>query len=388
MSPSLHLRAGAIALALAAHAGAGRADSPPAAVGNGEELLSNHDFSSAKKDAGFPDKWHRKPWMTWESAKDFHFLRLSTTKPSGDISAWRDLGLPPGVKAVQIAVRYRTNGITPYSAKDSGVRASFVFLDAMKIKFTPPPEPLELQAKATDWIVSTAKIPVPENATTLWFSIGMFQVQAGTLDLADVSVTAIPAADAPAPTVAKGTALDNSVPIRREGAHTIIGYGVPKIWLIHPYVDVLGHDFDMGISHLVQEAREQGLSIAVGVAGKLDDTTLSDEKNTTYVFSYKNINYPLPNDAHRMVFLNTWLLPEVKWPVSRAGKKDVVLLGTKTLHNNGDGLATNKDRWWLIQKDDPSLSLIVLDGDGYFLPISVWRSALLKLILEDSAAKP
>src|SRR6202020_570129 len=132
------------------------------------------------------------------------------------------------------------------------------------------------------------------NATTLWFSIGMFQVQAGTLDLADVSVTAIPSADAPAPSFANGAAIDNAVPIRREGVHTIIGYGVPKIWFIHPYVDVLGHDFDMGISHLVQEAREKGLSIAVGVAEKLDDTNLSDEKHTTYIFSYKNINFALP----------------------------------------------------------------------------------------------
>jgi hypothetical protein len=198
-------------------------------------------------------------------------------------------------------------------------------------------------------------------------------------------VTAIPSADAP-PT-AMGATLDNSVPIRREGAHTIIGYGVPKIWFIHPYVDVLGHDFDMGISHLVQEAREHGLSIAVGVAEKLDDTNLSDEKHTTYVFSYKNINYALPGEARRMVFLNTWLLPGVKWPDSRSDKRDVVLLGAKTLHNNGDGLATDKDRWWLIQKSDPGLSLNVLDGAGYFLPISVWRSALLKVILEDSSAK-
>jgi hypothetical protein len=109
-------------------------------------------------------------------------------------------------------------------------------------------------------------------------------------------------------------------------------------------------------------------------------------KSTTYVFSYKNINYPLPEQAHRLVFLNTWLLPETAWPASRVGRKDVVLIGTRTLHNNGDGLSTNKDRWWKIQKADPDLTLTVLDGAGYFLPMSLWRAALLKVILEEPSA--
>jgi hypothetical protein len=386
MSPSFHLLAGAITLALVS-AETGSAAQPSVVAPTGE-LLSNHDFSSARKDPAFPDEWHRKPWMTWESEKDFHFLRLATTKPSEDVSVWRDVGIPHGVKAVQIAVRYRTEGIITLSgAGPSGVHANFIFLDAVKIKFAPPPEPLELQTESKDWIVSTAKMAVPENATTLWFSVGMFQDQTGTLDLAEVSITPISSADLPAAPVANSASLDNSVPIRREGAHTIIGYGAPKIWFIHPYVDVLGHDFGMGISHLVQQAHEQGDSIAVGVAEELDDKNLSDQKGTTYVFSYKNINFPLPDGAHRMIFLNTWLLPEVNWPASRVGKKDVVLIGTKTLHNNGDGLAANKDRWWLIQKTDPGLSLTVLDGTGYFLPMSLWRSALLKLILEDSTAR-
>ena len=366
---------GAAALLVILGLAAGAAVVPDAA-----ELLSNHDFSSAKKDATFPDEWHRKPWMTWESEKDFHFLRLSTATPSADISAWRDLGIPAGVKAVQVSIRYRTAGIKLRSAKDAGLRVSLVFLDAVKIKFAPLPEPVVLSGNTKEWTVATAKIAVPQDATTLWFSIGMFQVQAGTLDLADVSVTAIPSTDAPA--VLATASTDNPVPVRREGTHTIIGYGAPKIWFIHPYVDVLGHDYDMGISHLVQQAHDKGRSIAVGVAETLDDADMADARNSIYVFSYKNIGYPLPEQASRMIFLNTWLLPETTWPASRPGKKDIVFLGAKTLHNNGDGLASNKDRWWQIQKGDPDLTLTVLDGAGYYLPMSLWRSALLKLILE------
>jgi hypothetical protein len=327
--------------------------------------------------------------MTWESEKDFHFLRLSTGSPSKEISTGRELSIPPGVKAVQISIRYRAKDVKLVASKDAGLRANFVFLDAVKIKFTPSPEPLALSGRATDWTVATAKIAVPDDAATLEMSVGMFQVLSGTLDLADVSVKPISASDLPKnPSLAAASATDDSVPIRREGPRTIIGYGKPAIWFIHPYVDVLGHDFDMGISHLVQQAREKGYSIAVGVSGSLDAVDQADAKNTIYVFTYKNIGYPLPAAAHRMIFLNTWLVPETEWPASRTGKKDVVLIGSKMLHNDGDGLAVNKDRWWQIQKDDPGLTLTVLDGAGYYLPMSLWRSALLKIVLDEPAASP
>ncbi|HEX4085267.1 MAG TPA: hypothetical protein VHY22_10175, partial [Chthoniobacteraceae bacterium] len=346
------------------------------------QLLSNHDFSVAKKDPAFPDDWHRKPWMTWEAEKNFHFLRLTAAAPGKDISAWRDLGIPPGVRAVRVTIRYRTSGVRLMAAQDAGLHASFVFLDAVKIKFAPPPPPLELSSQAADWRDATAKIAVPPGATTLWMSIGMFQVESGTLDLADVGVTPIPASEAPQPVVAQ-TMPDSSIPIRRDGAHTIIGYGAPKVWFIRPYVDVVGHDFDMGLANLVRQLHDKGLSAAIGVSESLDDGALEDVKNRTYVFSYKNINFPLPAEAHRLIFLNTWLLPKTEWPASRAGRKDFVLLGSKTLHNNGDGLASSKDRWWQIQKGDPDLTITVLDGAGYFLPISVWRSMLFKVLADD-----
>jgi hypothetical protein len=202
-----------------------------------------------------------------------------------------------------------------------------------------------------------------------------------------VRVKPIPAADVPAKIAAsKDAVAADAIPIRREGPHTIIGYGTPHIWFIHPYVDVVGHDFDLGITNLVREARGKNHLIAVGVAPSLDAVNQADEKNTTYVFTYKNINYPLPEQAHRLMFFNTWLLPEIAWPAARTGRKDVVVIGSKTLHNNGDGLAANKDRWWQIQKDDPDLTLTVLDATGYYLPLPVWRTALLNLVLSEQGA--
>jgi hypothetical protein len=360
----------------------------------GAELLSNSNFALASQDPTWPADWRKKPGISWVNEKDARYLRFVVNEPGATVETWRDISFPiaQGVKALQATIRYRTSRLKIGAGKEAGAKISFCFFDAVRIAYSPAPEPIIFSEHASDWTVATANFKVPENAVSLIITFGLVQVDSGTLDISELSLKNPAEADVTTPVaVNAGTepavspqATTNApVPIRREGDRTIIGYGKPSVWFIHPYVDVLGHDFDMGISHLVSEARDQGDSIAVGVANSLDEVNQQDEANTIYVFSYKNINYPLPANARRMVFLNTWLTPSVKWPASRSGKKDMVLLGSRTLHNNGDGLATDKDRWTQIQKDDPSLDLTVLDSAGYYLSISQWRAPLLKVILEE-----
>ena len=352
------------------------------ALSPGTELFSNPDFANATHDPTWPDDWRRKPGVTWRADKEAHYLRFTAPEPPKDIGLWRDLAIPPGIKAMELTIRYRTHGLKIGPAKNAGAGASVTIFDAVRIKFSPGPVPLVFSYSATDWTDSSIKFMVPGNATSLTLDFGLTQVDAGTLDIAEISLKRMSPSDVPAVAPVAG---DDAVPIRREGSRTIIGEGKPTVWFIHPYVDVLGHHFDTGITNLVRQAQEQGHPMAIGVAGSLDGIDTADEANTTYVFSYKNINYPLPAKARRLVFINTWLRPSVSWPASRAGRKDVVLIGSKTLHNNGDGLATDKDRWWQIQKANPSLSLTVLDSTGYYLPISVWRTALLKILVQDSS---
>lgn len=353
-----------------------------AADAAGTELFSNPDFAPATHDPSWPDDWRRKPGIAYQADKESHYLRFTAPQPPGDVGLWRDLVIPPGVKAMQLTVRYRTHDLKIGAGKNAGAGASVTIFDAVRIKFSPGPAPLVFSKSATDWTDTSIKFPVPDGAVSLILNLGLTDVEAGTLDVAEISLRSISPSDIPA---TAPVAASDAVSIRREGTHTIIGEGKPTVWFIHPYVDVVGHDFDMGITNLVSEAREQGHPVAVGVAESLDSVNTANEANTTYVFTYKNINYPLPEKAHRLVFFNTWLKSSVTWPASRDGKKDVIMIGSKTLHNNGDGLATDKDRWWQIQKEDPGLSLTVLDSTGYYLPISVWRTALLKIILEDSS---
>jgi hypothetical protein len=358
-----------------------QAEVAAAPIPPGTELLSNGDFASATKDPAWPDDWKKKPWITWETGNGAHYLRFVAPEPGKDFELSRTLSLPvsQGIKALQVTVRYRTSNLKIGAKKEANARVTFDLIDAVRIKFSAPAS-MTLSDHAADWTVATRSFNVPAGAVTVAISFGLSQVDAGTLDLAGISVKSVPETPASVPAAATAS---SDVPIRREGDRTIIGYGKPSVWFINPYVDVLGHDFSLGITNLVRQAREQGHPIAVGVANDLDAVNQENEENMIYVFSYKNIRFALPAKARRMVFLNTWLTPVVQWPADRTGKKDVVLLGSKTLHNNGDGLATDKDRWQQIQKNDPSLTRTVLDSTGYYLPMPLWRTALLKIVLDE-----
>lgn len=360
-----------------------RAQDPVVANGTGGSLLSNGDFALATKDPAWPDDWRRSPGISRKTEKGSPFLHFEVAEPGKTTRLFRSLSLAPEVKALQIAFRYRAENLQGGLKKGEAAGLFLHFYDAVKIEVLPAPEPILITKDVSPWTEARTRLRVPAGAATLEMQFGLFQGEAGVLDLAQIDATAISEGAVASPTVsAKGTV---EIPIRREEGRTIIGFGKPSVWFIHPYVDVLGHNFSDGITTLVRQARDQGHPLAVGIATCLDSVNLQNEAHTIYVFSYKNINYPLPAQARRMIFLNTWLVNSVEWPASRAGKKDLVLLGSRMLNNNGDGLATDKDHWKQIQKTDSDLELTILDSTGYYLPIAIWRVPLLKAILEEQA---
>ncbi len=360
----------------------------------GTELFANSNFTLTTKDPTWPDGWDKRSGVTLETEKETHYLHFVASKPGTTFELGRSLSFPAsqGIKALQVTVRYRTTHLKLGTAKDSGASISFRFLDTIEIPFSATPAPLILSDHAGDWTEATTTFKVPTNATSVRIDCSLSPVDAGIFDLAEFSVKNI--AEAGVASIAEDNAektLNAStpsstgvlVPIRREGEKTIIGNGNPSIWFIAPYVDVLGHDFAIGLANIVCEARDQGHPLAIGIARKLDEVDEKDEANAIYIFSYKNINYPLPVNARRMIFLNTWLTPPVEWPASRTGKKDVVIIGSGMLHNDGDGKASDKDRWTQIQKDDPSLTYTVLDSTGYYFPLRVWSAHVFKVIMDE-----
>ena len=96
MSPSLHLRAGATAIALAALAGAERADSPPVAAAKGQELLDRD--RDIRELMGARDLYMADVHDVSRAGTDQTYGRVFYTKGKSLIFYAFDLDAQPGVQ--------------------------------------------------------------------------------------------------------------------------------------------------------------------------------------------------------------------------------------------------------------------------------------------------
>jgi len=164
-------------------------NTPPANAAPAVSLVSNGDFSTASNDPSWPDNWSKGAGISWETENGKHFLRLTAQKPDQHLMAYREIAIPPGVKSLVITIRYRTAGIVTGTEKWYDARAIFHFMDDARKTVPTDPPPMSFRTDASDWTVATEQCVVPDGATKLVLMPSLFKVQAGTLDLAEITVT-------------------------------------------------------------------------------------------------------------------------------------------------------------------------------------------------------
>jgi aryl-phospho-beta-D-glucosidase BglC (GH1 family) len=170
--------------------------SPAASADTGTSLLSNPDFSQETRDPNWPDDWgHPAPGLTLETEGGAHFLRLVQQTPGKLLMAYREMKIPEGTKGIKITIRYRTAGIVHGKQNWMDARAVFHFMDASRKQIKPEPRVIGFSVNAATWTESSVTAPVPDGATTLVLMPSLFMANAGTLDLAEVQVTAMGDAD-------------------------------------------------------------------------------------------------------------------------------------------------------------------------------------------------
>jgi hypothetical protein len=164
----------------------------------GVSLLSNPDFSQATNPT-WPDDWgHPVPGITYQTEGGAHYLHLVQQTPGKLLMAYREMTIPGGTKALKITIRYRTSGIVHGKQNWMDARAVFHYLDSARKQVKPEPKVIGFSTSATDWTEGTVSAVVPDGAETLVLMPSLFMVNAGTLDLASVRVTALSATDADA----------------------------------------------------------------------------------------------------------------------------------------------------------------------------------------------
>lgn len=174
----------------------GMAATAPLTTPTGPSLLSNGDFQAATKDPSWPDDWGKGKGLSWQAENGKHFLRIVSEAPGGMFMAYREMPVPPGTKGLEISVRYRTANVKPGAQSWFDARAIFHVLDASKKQLKPDPKPIVFSKSAANWMEGKTRFVLPPGATTLVLMPSLFQVASGTLDLAEVHVSAMSSADA------------------------------------------------------------------------------------------------------------------------------------------------------------------------------------------------
>ena len=172
-----------------------------------ESLVSNADFQKDAAGDGWPDDWNRgDEGVTWEPGDGKPFVRFTSAAPEKMVSLFREVPIPAGVRGVEVVIRYRSKGIKPGEKSWFDARTIFHFLDAERKEIVPAPGPMVFGSDVPDWKEARRKILVPKNAASLQIMPCLFQVKAGTLDLAEVRVTALDDAEVDA-IIAKAEAI-------------------------------------------------------------------------------------------------------------------------------------------------------------------------------------
>ena len=175
-------------------------DEQLAATGN---LVPNGGFATVDKD-GKPADWGKQlaDGITWQEENGTHFMRLVSQNPQKIRMLYRMIPLPFGIKGVEITLRYRTAGVTKGGQSPGDARVAMHYLDGLRFghlengkEIIPAPADIELSFQAKDWTEVRRRYLVSAGATKLQFMPGLWHVEQGTLDIANIRVTPLSDAD-------------------------------------------------------------------------------------------------------------------------------------------------------------------------------------------------
>lgn len=171
-------------------------------------LVPNGDFETNAGDDNWPDKWgHLKVGGSYENENGNHFLRLTSPEAGKMVLLYQPINIPEGTKALDLKWRQRVTGLKRGKNSWFDARIMMNYRDAIGGTLIKPGPPNPNTAKDTDgWVEREVKFLVPEGAKVLECMPTLFQVDSGTFDLDDISLSPTEVGDLEAVAQAKATA--------------------------------------------------------------------------------------------------------------------------------------------------------------------------------------
>jgi len=176
--PPLLLLAGLLALAPVAAA----AQTPPT------PLLKNSSMEQDTDGDNWPDGWTPvKAGGSWENEEGNRFIRLTSTKPGTTVMLYQEVPIPAGVEALELSWRWRISDLKPGNKAWFDARVMLELADSNRKKVATP-SPVYSRKNTDGWVERTTRFLVPEGARYLKLMPSLFQVQAGVLDIDDITL--------------------------------------------------------------------------------------------------------------------------------------------------------------------------------------------------------
>jgi hypothetical protein len=159
--------------------------------------LADGDFATASQAPGWPQAWDRgaEGQISWEAANGIHFVHLVSMQPGQLVQVSQTAPIPPGLKGLNESARFRTSGVKFGKSFQNDARMLFQFLDAQGKPVKPGPPNQIFDSHAADWTEAGKGFLVPGGATRIKVILCLNRPASGTLDVSEVKLTSMSAAD-------------------------------------------------------------------------------------------------------------------------------------------------------------------------------------------------
>jgi endoglucanase len=163
-------------------------------------LVTNGDFSLATRDPQSPDdwSWDKDSPIRWETEEGKHYVRLVSRKPGQLVELTGPILLAPEMKALELSAIFRIANFKFGSSFAKDIRLVYRFLGADGVLIPKAGGGFVLDSHAKNWTTIQRKFVVPDGANRIEIIPTINQVASGTLDLREIRLVPLSAADAAA----------------------------------------------------------------------------------------------------------------------------------------------------------------------------------------------
>ncbi|MBT64806.1 MAG: hypothetical protein CML13_16535 [Puniceicoccaceae bacterium] len=154
-------------------------------------LFPNGEFDSPNSAGDWPAKISKpnKGNHSWGNEGGERFIRMESTTPLETVLLYQQISLR-GAQEVEMTIRARVSGLVkgPKSWFDARIMGDFRDSGSQKIKDF---KPITFGRDTDGWVERTVTMPVPDGAVFMAIMPSLLQVNAGTLDIASITVTPV-----------------------------------------------------------------------------------------------------------------------------------------------------------------------------------------------------